>query len=47
MRFLSWLFGCSHSNLSFPITIKKRTYRVCTDCGKEFEFSWEKMGGTR
>ncbi len=49
------LFGCTHSNYSFPITAKKGatrniaaagptgTYVVCLDCGKEFAYDWEAM----
>ena len=48
------LFGCSHSNYSFPITAKqgKRrnaaaaltgTYVVCLECGKEFAYDWQEM----
>ncbi len=36
-------FGCSHSKLSRVFTIKKRTYRVCFECGHEVEYSWELM----
>jgi hypothetical protein len=25
---------------SAVFTIKKRTYQVCLNCGKEFEYSW-------
>ena len=37
------LFGCHHSNLSRVYTIRRRTYRVCCDCGAEFEYSLEAM----
>jgi hypothetical protein len=37
------LFGCHHRQLSRVFTIKKRTYRVCVACGREFEYSWELM----
>jgi hypothetical protein len=48
------LFGCTHSNYSFPITAKGAnrniaaagatgTYVVCLDCGKEFAYDWEAM----
>ena len=36
-------FGCHHSHLSRVFTIKKRTYQVCVECGREFEYSWELM----
>ena len=48
------LFGCSHSNYSFPRTVKAGqrrspaasvtgTYIVCVDCGKEFPYDWHAM----
>ncbi len=51
---LSLLFGCSHRNTTFPITIRSGkslrnlagpsdTYIVCLDCGREFPYSWEQM----
>ncbi len=40
-------FGCQHSQLSRVFTIKKRTYQVCFECGKEFEYSWEQMHSLR
>jgi hypothetical protein len=40
---LNFLFGCHHSNLSRVFTIRRRTYRVCCDCGAEFDYSIEKM----
>jgi len=32
-----FVFGCHHRHLSRVFTIKHRTYRVCFDCGGEFE----------
>jgi hypothetical protein len=32
------IFGCRHRHQSRVFTIKHRTYRVCFDCGKEFDF---------
>lgn len=46
-RILESVFGCHHSQLSRVFTIKKRTYRVCFDCGREFEYSWELMHSRR
>ena len=47
MKPLLWVlqsaFGCHHSQMSRVFTIKKRTYRVCFQCGKEFEYSWALM----
>ena len=42
-RLLEFLFGCHHSNLSRVFTIARRTYRVCCDCGAEFDYSLETM----
>jgi len=32
-----FIFGCRHGHLSRVFTIKHRTYKVCFDCGREFE----------
>lgn len=50
---LNLLFGCPHSNYSFPQTPRGQrkpkaaaltgTYVVCTDCGKEFPYDWKEM----
>ncbi len=45
-RLLEFLFGCHHSNLSRVFTIARRTYRVCCDCGAEFDYSLETMANT-
>lgn len=41
MNPLSWIlqftFGCRHRHMSRVFTIKRRTYRVCFDCGREFD----------
>jgi hypothetical protein len=48
------LFGCWHTNYSFPITAKPGerrsaaaqptgTYVVCLECGKEFPYDWQQM----
>ncbi len=41
MNPLHWMiqfaFGCHHRHLSRVFTIKKRTYKVCLDCGHEFD----------
>jgi hypothetical protein len=34
---LQRMFGCRHRHLSRVFTIKQRTYRVCFDCGREFD----------
>jgi hypothetical protein len=47
MKLLLWIFQlafrCHHSQLSRVLTIKKRTYQVCLECGQEFGYSWELM----
>ncbi len=40
---LDYLFGCHHRHLSRVFTINGRTYRVCCDCGTEFDYSLETM----
>jgi uncharacterized membrane protein len=40
---LALLFGCHHTNLSRVFTINKHTYRVCCDCGGEFDYSLATM----
>jgi hypothetical protein len=48
------MFGCRHSNYSFPITTKLAlrrtaaaaitgTYVVCLDCGTELPYDWSEM----
>lgn len=37
------LFGCSHSHLTRPFTIRKETYKVCLDCGKRIYYSAQEM----
>jgi hypothetical protein len=34
---LHFAFGCHHSHMSRIFTIKGRTYKVCFDCGEEFD----------
>ena len=42
MKFLLWIFqftfgSCHHSQMSRVFTIRKRSYRVCFECGQEFD----------
>lgn len=41
MNPLAWtfqfVFGCRHRHQSRVFTIKHRSYRVCFDCGREFD----------
>jgi len=34
---LGSVFGCRHRHLSRVFTIQNRTYKVCFDCGREFD----------
>jgi len=43
LQVYQFAFGCHHSQLSRVFTIKKRTYQVCVECGREFEYSWALM----
>ena len=50
---LSLLTGCTHRRKSFPYTpvrrnaapgaVLNRTYVVCLDCGKTFDYDWNQM----
>ena len=40
-EWLSRLLDCSHDRLSFPITRGERTYQVCLECGREFDYAGE------
>lgn len=52
-RFFDFMFGCMHSNYSFPLTPKDRqhpeaasltgSYVVCLECGREFPYDWRQM----
>jgi hypothetical protein len=48
------LFGCKHSDYTFPISVRPSshrnaaakltgTYVACLDCGKEFPYDWQEM----
>ena len=48
------VFGCHHTNYSFPITVRTGsrrnkaasltgTYVVCLECGREFPYDWTQM----
>ena len=48
------VFGCRHSQYSFPMTIRRGTrrssaaatigtYVVCMDCSKELPYDWQSM----
>jgi hypothetical protein len=47
MKPLLWIlqsaFGCRHSQRSRVFTVRKRTYQVCLECGRECEYSWAAM----
>lgn len=42
-RIYDLLLGCPHANIGRPFTIHGRTYRVCCDCGREFDYSLKSM----
>ena len=44
---LDFVFGCHHSHLSRVFTIGGRTYRVCCDCGRKFNYSLASMSAER
>jgi hypothetical protein len=37
LNIFQFIFGCRHRHLSRVFTIKHRTYKVCFDCGREFD----------
>jgi hypothetical protein len=42
----TFIFGCRHRALSWPLTIRqprKRTYVVCLSCGTELDYDFEAM----
>ena len=47
MKPLRWIlqlaFGCRHGQLSRVFTIRNRSYKVCVECGQEFDYSWKLM----
>src|SRR5687767_5978500 len=41
------LVGCSHTDMSSPISVQGQTYRTCLDCGAQRKFDlerWEMQG---
>lgn len=42
-RALDFAFGCRHGHLSRVFTIGGRTYKVCCDCGADFDYSLKTM----
>ena len=37
LKAFQFIFGCRHRDRSRVFTIKHRTYRICFDCGMEFD----------
>jgi hypothetical protein len=33
------VFGCRHSHVTRPFTLRRKTYEVCLDCGREIPYS--------
>lgn len=42
-KVLERAFGCHHTGLSRVFTIKGRTYKVCLECGANFDYSLKEM----
>jgi hypothetical protein len=42
-RMMSPMLGCGHPRTTFPVSSDGRTYIVCLDCGREFDYSWKEM----
>jgi hypothetical protein len=42
-KLVQFAFECHHGELSRVFTIQNRTYRVCFECGREVDYSWEQM----
>jgi hypothetical protein len=42
-KLLDFFFGCHHENVSRAFTLRGRTYKVCCECGREFEYSMKTM----
>jgi hypothetical protein len=40
---LDFAFGCRHKHMSRVFTIGGRTYKVCCDCGTDFDYSLKTM----
>lgn len=43
LRALLSLFGCSHSDYSWPHRQGLKHYVICWDCKREIEYDWERM----
>ena len=37
------IFGCRHHHQTRPFTLKRQTYKVCLDCGRQIFYSPERM----
>ena len=42
-KLMDSLFGCHHDSMSRVFTLQHRSYRVCYDCGREFNYSLASM----
>jgi hypothetical protein len=42
-KIVQFAFECHHAEMSRVFTIQNRTYRVCFECGREVDYSWEQM----
>ena len=44
---LDFALGCHLRHMSRVFTLEGRTYKVCCDCGKNFDYSLQKMAIVR
>jgi hypothetical protein len=42
-KLLDFVFGCRHESVSRAFTLRGRTYKVCCECGREFDYSMKTM----
>ena len=40
---LHFLSSCPHRRVTFPQTVKRRTWVSCLECGREFAYNWSEM----
>lgn len=44
MSILRWLFGCTHANYSWPMSVNRGPIHVCClECGREVRYDWNRM----
>lgn len=45
-RLLESIGGCRHAAITWPQTTKAGTHVNCLDCGRQFPYDWNALGGT-